>query len=84
MKENIKENILEKEYFNDLNKIKETIKLNQSKAMVYVNSQMIMTYYEIGTIINERKTWGSKFIEKLSNDYDLSYLNEYIVRERTD
>ena len=68
MKENLKENILEKDYLNDLNKIKETIKLNQSKAMVYVNSEMIMTYYEIGTIINQRKTWGSKFIEKLSND----------------
>ncbi len=36
--------------------------------MVYVNSQMILTYYEIGTIINERKTWGSKYIERLSND----------------
>ena len=61
-------NIIEKEYFNDLNEIKETIKNNQNKAMVYVNSQMIITYYEIGTIINQRKTWGSKYIEKLSND----------------
>ena len=60
--------ILEKDYFNDLNKIKETIKNNQNKAMVYVNSALIMTYYQIGTIINERKTWGSKYIEKLSND----------------
>ena len=60
--------LLEKDYFIDLNKIKETIKQNQNKAMVYVNSQMIMTYYEIGRIINERKTWGSKYIEKLSND----------------
>ena len=60
--------ILEKDYFNDLNKIKETIRQNQNKAMVYVNSQMIITYYEIGVIINERKTWGSKYIEKLSND----------------
>ena len=33
-----------KEYFNDLNKIKETIRQNQNKAMVYVNSQMILTY----------------------------------------
>ena len=57
-----------KEYFNDLNKIKETIRQNQNKAMVYVNSQMILTYYEIGKIINERKTWGSKYIERLSND----------------
>ena len=60
--------IFENDYFNDLNKIKETIRQNQNKAMVYVNSQMILTYYEIGTIINERKTWGSKYIEKLSND----------------
>ena len=63
---------LEKDYFNDLKLIKETIRLNQNKAMVVVNSVMIMTYYKIGTIINERKTWGSKYIEKLSND-----LSEY-------
>jgi len=61
-------NILEKDYFNDLNKIKETIRQNQNKAMVYVNSQMILTYYEIGTIINQRKTWGSKYIQNLAND----------------
>ena len=36
--------------------------------MVVVNSAMIMTYYEIGTIINQRKTWGSKYIENLAND----------------
>ena len=61
-------NILEKDYFNDLNKIKETIWQNQNKAMIYVNSQMILTYYEIGTIINKRKTWGSKYIQNLAND----------------
>ena len=61
-------NILEKDYFNDLNRIKETIWQNQNKAMVYVNSQMILTYYEIGTIINQRKTWGSKYIQNLAND----------------
>ena len=36
--------------------------------MVVVNSAMIMTYYEIGTIINKRKTWGSKYIQNLAND----------------
>ena len=68
MKKEENHNILGKEYLNDLNKIKETIKQNQNKAMVYVNSAMILTYYEIGTIINKRKTWGSKYIEKLSSD----------------
>ena len=67
---------LDKDYCNDLQKIKETIKQNQNKAMVYVNSQMILTYYQIGTIINKRKTWGSKYIQNLANDlkeYGTSY-----------
>ena len=72
MDKEIKNELVEKDYFNDLKRIKETIRQNQNKAMVYVNSQMILTYYEIGTIINKRKTWGSKYIEKLSQD-----LNEY-------
>ena len=55
MNEKKNNEILETDYFNDLNKIKETIRQNQNKAMVYANSQMILTYYEIGTIINERK-----------------------------
>ena len=60
--------IIEKEYLNELQRIKDTIRQNQNKAIVVVNSAMIMTYYEIGTIINERKVWGNKYIERLSND----------------
>ena len=60
--------IIEKEYLNDLKQIKETIRTNQNKAMVVVNSTMIMTYYKIGTIINQRKVWGNKYVERLSND----------------
>ena len=60
--------VISNDYINDLSKIKETIKQNQNKAMVIVNSAMIMTYYEIGVIINKRKTWGSRYIQKLSED----------------
>ena len=60
--------ILEKEYFDDLKKIKETIRTNQNKAMVVVNSASIINNYKIGTIINQRKVWGNKYIERLSND----------------
>ena len=60
--------IVEKDYLNDLKQIKETIRTSQNKAMVIVNSAMIITYYEIGTIINQRKVWGNKYIERLSND----------------
>ncbi len=56
------------EYFYDLAKIKETITENRNKAMVVVNSAMIITYYQIGTIINQRKEWGNKFIQRLADD----------------
>ena len=61
--------IIEKEYFDDLQRIKDTIRDNQNKAMVVVNSAMIMTYYEIGTIINQRKFWGNKYVEKRLSNY---------------
>ena len=51
--------------------------------MVVVNSSMIMTYYEIGTIITKRKVWGNKYIEKLSNDlkeYGKGYSVEQLKR----
>ncbi len=71
--------ILNNYYLNDLKKIKETIRSNQNKAMVIVNSAMIMTYYEIGVIISKRKTWGSKYIQKLSEDLK-EYGKGYSVR----
>ena len=63
--------------------------------MVIVNSAMIITYYEIGTIINKRKTCGSKYIKNLANDlkeygkgysYDqlkrmAQFANEFSVQE---
>ena len=87
--------VIEKDYFKDLQEIKEAIRTNQNKAMVVVNSAMIMTYYEIGTIINKRKTWGSKYIKNLANDlkeygkgysYDqlkrmAQFANEFSVQE---
>lgn len=60
--------IIEQEYFLELQRIKNTIKQNQNKAMIVVNSAAIINNYEIGKIINERKTWGNKYIERLAND----------------
>ena len=62
------ENTIEKSYLLDLQTIKETIRENRYKSLVVVNSAMIMTYHKIGTIINERKEWGNKFIKRLSED----------------
>ena len=57
--------------------------------MVIVNSAMIMTYYEIGAIINKRKTWGSNYIQKLSLDLKefgnwYSYSNLIYMAQFTD
>ena len=60
--------LMDQNYINDLQKIKETIKENRYKALVVVNSAMIMTYYQIGTIINKRKEWGNKYIQRLADD----------------
>ena len=75
--------VIEKDYFKDLQEIKEAIRTNQNKAMVVVNSAMIMTYYEIGTIINKRKIWGSKYIKNLANnlkEYGKGYSYDQLKR----
>ena len=64
----MKENQIDKSYLTDLQKIKETISENRYKTLVVVNSAMIMTYYKIGTIINERKEWGNKYVQRLAED----------------
>lgn len=75
-----KENtIVEKDYLADLQKIKDTINTNKVKSFVIVNTAMIMTYYEIGTIINKRKMWGNKYIKNLSNDLK-DYGNCFSIR----
>ena len=58
----------EESYVTDLQTIKETIRDNRYKALVVVNSAMITTYHKIGTIINERKEWGNKYIQRLADD----------------
>lgn len=64
----MEEKQLEKDYIADLETIKETIKENRYKTLVVVNSAMILTYHKIGTIVNERKEWGNKYIQRLAND----------------
>ena len=79
----MEEKQLDKSYLTDLQKIKETISENRYKALVVVNSAMIMTYYKIGTIINERKEWGNKYIRRLSEDlkeYGRGYSYPQLIR----
>ena len=58
----------DKEYLQIMNTIKQEIRGAQYQASVSVNREMILLYYRIGAVINQHKTWGSKFIENLALD----------------
>lgn len=70
---NNSDNINNKDYFELLNDIKKQIKTSKIKTTISVNTEMILMYHKIGTMILERNVWGSKFIENLSKDLRLSF-----------
>ena len=75
--------IIEKDFLNDLEENKRTIQTNRNKTLYVVNSAMILTYYQIGRIINKRKKWGNKYIQRLADDlreYGRGYSCEQLKR----
>ena len=56
------------EYLKTLEQVKQEIKASQYRAMIHVNTELIVLYYNIGTVINQHKSWGNKFIENLARD----------------
>ena len=49
------------EYLNLVQSIKQEIQSAQYRAALNVNRELICLYYDIGSAINEHKTWGNKF-----------------------
>ena len=56
------------EYFETIEQIKQEIRAAQYKAALQVNRELILLYHSIGTVINEHKTWGNKFVDSLAKD----------------
>ena len=56
------------EYLAIVEQVKREIKTAQYQASVHVNTELILLYHSIGTVINEHKAWGNKFIENLAAD----------------
>ena len=54
------------EYLDLVQNIKQEIQSAQYRAALNVNRELICLYYDIGSAINEHKTWGNKFIENLA------------------
>ncbi|GHT76946.1 hypothetical protein AGMMS50262_16680 [Bacteroidia bacterium] len=64
------------EYRDWLGDLKQQIKTSQIKAVLSVNSQMIMLYWNLGKQIAEKQEyakWGSGFIEQLSKDLQAEF-----------
>lgn len=61
------------EYLFIIENIKREINAAQYRAALHVNADMLLLYYDIGCVINEHKTWGSKFIDNLAADIRLAF-----------
>lgn len=70
------------EYLSLVKSITAEIRGAQYRAVVGVNREMTLLYYNIGREINAHKVWGNKFIENLAADIKLSFPNStgYSVR----
>ena len=55
-------------YVNVVEKIKKQIRSAQHRAILNANKEMLILYWNIGKLINENSTWGSKFLNKLSSE----------------
>jgi predicted nuclease of restriction endonuclease-like (RecB) superfamily len=56
------------EYFNFLEKIKEQIRSAQYKAVLSINREQVILYWNIGKGIIDNSKYGSSFIENLARD----------------
>ena len=61
------------EYISVMENIKSEIRAAQYRATVHVNAEMLLLYYDIGTVINDHKSWGNKFIDNLASDIRLAF-----------
>ena len=60
--------MIDKNYIAVVEGIKEQIRSAQHRAILNANKEMIILYWNIGKVITENSTWGSKFLRNLSNE----------------
>ena len=60
--------MINKHYVTVVESIKEQIRCAKHKAILNANKEMLILYWNIGKIINEHSTWGSKFLKNLSEE----------------
>ena len=60
--------MIDTSYLSVVESIKEQIRCAKHKAILNANKEMLILYCNIGKIINEHSTWGSKFLKNLSEE----------------
>lgn len=65
--------MIEKDFKNVINVIKEDIRSTQFRTMQEVNSNLIMLYFRLGKIISDNKSYGNKFTKQVSQELKLSF-----------
>ncbi len=60
--------MIEKSYVTVVENIKAQIRSAQHRAILNANKEMLILYWNIGKVINENSTWGSKFLRNLSKE----------------
>lgn len=65
--------MIEKDFKEIINNIKEDIKSVQIKSAVQVNRNLIMLYFRLGKILYENFSYGNKFIDEISRELKLEY-----------
>ena len=67
--------MIDKSYVAVVEDIKEQIRSAQHRAILNANKEMLILYWNIGKIINENSTWGSKFLRNLSKEITSEFLS---------
>ena len=60
--------MIDTSYVTVVESIKEQIRSAKHKAILNANKEMLILYWNIGKVINEHSTWGSKFLKNLSEE----------------
>lgn len=74
--------MLEKEFKELINNIKDDIRTTQLKSIQEVNSNLIMLYFRLGKIISKNKKYGNNFTKQVSMELKLSFPNVKGFSER--
>ena len=71
----MKDNMLDKEFKEIFESIKNEIYKTQTLIMSDANKRLLELYFYIGKVVNEKSSWGNKFIDSLSTQMKIDFPN---------